>query len=324
MNRLYKLLFFCILYSLPFWNNSVAQTNTDLQAIALYNKANTEFNNASYEDALKYLQQAEELLGSTNSKILYLKIQTLDLLFKIDMQKAQQLQAAINQFYEVTNPDNYPKEKYMNVTSIEIDLKRRLKAHEADYLKLKGTEDIGEYDAFFSNYPGSKYEAALKPKYNQLAEQKKIADRLAFEKNWKEKNLPLLKEYQSKGRAMVGIGSTFLIAGVGMVAFSTAELYFEFTWPDDKPKTETVGWNTYDTEEYLLYSEELAYRFISMVSIGSATAVTGIILAPIGAKFINKSKRIKNEAKEKGIELSYTPIVSPVTQKYGVGFCMKF
>lgn len=304
-----------------------AQSKTDMQAIALYNKADMAYNNASYEEALGFLKEAEDVLGRSNSKILYLKIQTLDLLAKIDAKKTSELQNAISRFYQITDRNTYPRDKYMRVTSIEIELKERLANEESDFQKLKTSEDVGEYDAFFNNYPNSKYEAQLKPKYNQLLEKQKLKQQKAFEQNWKDRNLPLLKKYQSKGTAEVILGSILLPVGSAMLLIGCLNS------PDLTGSKDPLVFTKYQYEysdEHQVYFKRYDGYFhdevflYSMISVGSAAVISSLFLLPYGCKHIKVAKKLKQEAKEKSIELSLLPALNFYQNNYSVGLNLKF
>lgn len=300
-----------------------AQSTTDLQAIALYNKAELAFNNTAYEEALDYIKEAEELLGRSNSKILYLKIQTLDLLFKIDMKRAQPLEQAIAKFYSITNRNNYPQEKYMRVATIELELQERLAAEKSDFEKLKSSDEVSEYETFFSNYPGSSYEAQLKSGYNNALEKQKLIQQKVFEQNWKTKNLPLIKNYTRKGTAEVVTGA--MLFSLGSAAAILGGLnYATKNGEEIIPK---YNWTYYEHIDLYVKENDTHFKevfFISSVSIGAAAALTGVILMPIGARHFKLAKKLRKEGRNQNIEISFVPELNPQLNNVGMGLNLKF
>lgn len=138
-----------------------AQDNSDI-AIALFQKAENAYNIADYETALSSLKRAEQTLGSTNTKILYLKIKTLDMLAKVDGNSATDLQLTLSTFFKLADKNTYPQYKYSEMVIIKVDLMQKLQEEEDAYLKAKNSKIVSDYNAFFSQYPTSRYVQELK------------------------------------------------------------------------------------------------------------------------------------------------------------------
>jgi hypothetical protein len=280
-----------------------AQDN-NAQAIVYYNKAEAAYNNAAYEDVLNYLDQAETLLGASNSKLLFLKIQTLNLLSKIDDSRLIQLKQVITQFYQSIDQNTYPKDKLMEITSIEIDANTKLTDEENAYKKTKASDNISDYERFFNAFPKSKYDAELRPKYNAFIQQKKDADQKALIEDWRSKNSSLMKKYNTVGKKLVISGAVITVAGGALVAYGI----YAYT----------------NTQGQFAYNPTLQPIVISTLVIGSSCLTTGIILLATGGNYLHKSIKIKEEARKKNIDLSIAPILNPMIKNYSFAFDIKF
>ena len=144
-----------------------AQDKGDI-AKALFTRAENSYSSEKYEDALQYLNDCEKNLGSTNSRILYLKINVLNSLFIKSGTYLPDLKTAIDKFFEVTDKHIYPEEKYSDIVNIKIDIDAKKDIERTIYTKLKSSTDRKEFEEFFQKYPTSKYEAELKLIYNKL------------------------------------------------------------------------------------------------------------------------------------------------------------
>ncbi len=184
---------FCVVLSV----GSHAQ-DKNTQAIVYYNKAETAFNGASYEDALNYLTKAEDLLGASNTKILYLKVKTLDLLAKIDASRIKELQRALAQFFQNVDQVSYPKDKYIEITTIDVDLKDRLGSENEDYKKIKDFNNISELESYLTKHPASKYDRQLRPKYDSLKQKQPTHGFSQGNDQWINEFLPVYTEYMDK------------------------------------------------------------------------------------------------------------------------------
>jgi hypothetical protein len=273
MFNCYSMVKLSALFLLTFFFATGFAQDKNLQAIAYYNKAETAFNNAMYEEALDYVKQAELTLGSTNSKLLYLKIQTLNLLAKINPEKTTELKRSIAQFYQYTDQSSYPAEKYLNITTIEIELKEQErmlkeqeKQEEADFLKAKNTAGLDEFIAFAAKYPNSKYMVQLKEKsdayeiYKQQQakeeeikkrDEKKAVKPRGFYMNWgfklekwksEDENLVLTQSF-GKG-ASFEIGNRFFKKKNAKKKFQAG---FDIAWVN--PSVSIINYEKYQVDE---------------------------------------------------------------------------
>lgn len=91
-----------------------------IKAQVYYTNAEEYFNqgtNIGAEKCFDELENAEKTLGTTNSKILYLKIKALDKLFQ--EYYWYDLELAIRTFFKITDTKTYPTDKYAEVVNIE-------------------------------------------------------------------------------------------------------------------------------------------------------------------------------------------------------------
>ena len=163
------LLIVSLLFSVPI----LAQDKDDI-AKALYAKAESSYTSEKYDEALKYLNDCESTLGSTNSKILYLKVNALNKLYIISGENLAGLKFALDNFFEITDKSTYPSEKYSDIVNIKIDLPSQIKEREQiaeqqpAYSKLKTSNSKAEFEEFFRKYPKSKYDKELHLLYNLI------------------------------------------------------------------------------------------------------------------------------------------------------------
>ncbi len=164
-----------------------------LQASVYYNKAEAAYNNGSYDEAVSNLKLAENTLGQTNPKILYLLIQTLNQVSKTYPSRIPELKLALSKFFQIVDSKTYPAEKYLEITTVDIDLKDRErkmlekeKMEEQFFEKVKASTDDYTLESFMNTYPNSKYIPQLRDRINAL-EQKKQQQKVVEEKKNQEK-----------------------------------------------------------------------------------------------------------------------------------------
>ena len=163
-------IYFLLALSISSFSPTLAQDKNDI-AKALYAKAESSYTSEKYDVALKYLNDCENTLGSTNSKILYLKVNALNNLFIEDKKYLPELNTALSKFFEVTDKTTYPEEKYSEIINIKLDIPDKTKKREelySAYSKLKSSNNTGEFEDFFKKYPSSKYEEELRILYDKL------------------------------------------------------------------------------------------------------------------------------------------------------------
>ena len=161
--------FLLVLFVSPFL--SLLAQDKDEVAKALYAKAESSYTSEKYDEALKYLNDCENTLGSTNSKILYLKINILNNIYSKNGEHLSGLKFALDKFFEVTDKSVYPAEKYSDIVNIKIELADKIKEQEqmqVEYIKLKKSTSASEFESFFKKYPASSYEAELRIIYDKL------------------------------------------------------------------------------------------------------------------------------------------------------------
>ena len=184
-----KLLFF-LLTALAL---TTSAQDKGLQASVYYNKAEAAYNNGAYDEAISNLKQAENTLGQTNPKILYLLIQTLNQVSKTYPSRIPELKLALSKFFQIVDQKTYPAEKYLEITTIDIDLKDRErkvlekeKMEEQFFEKVKASTDDYTLESFMSIYPNSKYMPQLRDRINAL-QQKKQQQKVVEQKISEEK-----------------------------------------------------------------------------------------------------------------------------------------
>lgn len=170
----------------------VAQ-DKNLQASVYYNKAEVAYNNGAYDEAITNLKQAENTLGQTNPKILYLLIQVLNQSSKTNPNRIAELKQSLAKFFQIVDSKTYPAEKYMDITTIDIELKERErklqekeKAEEQFFERVKTSTDDYLLESFLNTYPNSKYLSQLRERIDGL-QQKKQAQKEAEARMDREK-----------------------------------------------------------------------------------------------------------------------------------------
>src|ERR1700693_1375216 len=112
-----------------------SQTNNE-EAMALYQKAEQQYENKKYEDCNNTLVRIYNLLGSWNVKILYLIIKSTfesvdfpgrqdhdpNIKYNIMYYEGwKQLTNQIDLFFKMVNKNNYPPEKYSEILNIKLE-----------------------------------------------------------------------------------------------------------------------------------------------------------------------------------------------------------
>jgi hypothetical protein len=123
--------FFLIL--MAFTVNSAYCQDNELKAIAYYTKAEEAFNTNNWEETIGRLTSAESALGTTNSKILYLKVNALNKLCDINLWYLDSMKRVCDRFFAVTNKDDFPTEKYLDIVNISIAIPDKQKKYEDDF-----------------------------------------------------------------------------------------------------------------------------------------------------------------------------------------------
>jgi hypothetical protein len=136
-----------IIFSLTFLV-SFSQSNDDI-ARALFQKAQEQFENKQFSDCDNNLKKIQEILGSPNPKILYLRIKNNNDainagVFDNSFANYQQLLSFLNIFFQLVDKNNYPPDKYLELVNIKLDVAEKMEYKELrknKYLDLKKREE---------------------------------------------------------------------------------------------------------------------------------------------------------------------------------------
>lgn len=105
--------------------------NKEIEAIAVYQMAEENFDAKNYDGALKHIKTTKTILGTANCKILYLEVQILEELSKANPEYLKDLQSAIHAFEQAPDIDQFSQEKRVEVAKIKISVEDRVKKAEA-------------------------------------------------------------------------------------------------------------------------------------------------------------------------------------------------
>lgn len=113
---------FFLLISILFTTEIYSQDN-DALAKTYYINAEEYFNRGSlggYDSCVAELEKAEKALGTTNPKILYLKIRAMSqsVLPYHDQYYVYDLDKSIKKFFQITDSKNYPGDKYSEIVNL--------------------------------------------------------------------------------------------------------------------------------------------------------------------------------------------------------------
>ncbi|HEY4061378.1 MAG TPA: tetratricopeptide repeat protein [Puia sp.] len=111
------------------------------EARVYYNKAEEEFNTkswAGFSHCIEELTKVESALGSTNPKILYLKIEAMGA-FSPDY-FLYDLDSCVSKFFSLTDAKTYPEEKYAEIIQVKHFLDDR-KQQAPDRYRLENTAE---------------------------------------------------------------------------------------------------------------------------------------------------------------------------------------
>jgi hypothetical protein len=156
-----KLLFFLIAASCM---NMKAQ-DVQTEAKILYSQAEDLLNQDKYKESIQKLISIENTLGSTNPKILYLKIQNYHRLIKMDWNEYENLRSSILKFFELVDKSTYSPDKYLEISAISMNVKEKKNKYEEDFLRLSEGKDFLGFKTFLSEFPNSDYALKLKTVY---------------------------------------------------------------------------------------------------------------------------------------------------------------
>ena len=180
---IYILLFGSILIN----HRATAQENDSL-ARKSFAMSESAYANGQYKDAVSFIKYAEMYSGGATSKSLYIKIRALDQLVSQDQSYYPDLQSALGRFFEVTDKNAYPSEKYQEIAAIQNRRKDpsaagivtpanakydKLATEKADYEKAIKINTIEGYKDFLDTYSYTPHYGEIKDRYDNLVEQSK-------------------------------------------------------------------------------------------------------------------------------------------------------
>lgn len=116
-----KKTFLFLLFMIIIIINIYAQDNST-EAIAAYQIAEESYEKGDFPTALRFLETAKKNLGTTNSKLMYLKIQIEMELYKTDKNLYEQMMKSINQFQTAPDIKNFNKDKVLEVMKLKMML----------------------------------------------------------------------------------------------------------------------------------------------------------------------------------------------------------
>jgi len=198
-----------------------AQTN-QTEAKAAYLLAEESYGKGDYKTALRYLELTKKSLGSSNSKMLYLWIQTEIEISKTEPGNNEKILALIDEFEKLSDVNSFSEEKVLEITKIKLTLKTQLSdANEKAKEKLLSERAI---NAYFKNldYPLGSSLADLKVKHPDFAKAIDKVDR-NYEKRHIKKVQQGLKYYSYKGMDFIFHQD---------ILFNISIKLFEYSGPD--------------------------------------------------------------------------------------------
>src|SRR5690554_5007435 len=129
--------------------------NKEVDAIAAFQIAEESFENQNYTDALRYVSDAQSILGKANGKILYLKIQILEELSKTNPDYLFEQRSAITEFENIADKEQFSQEKRIAIAKKKIFLKDEIEAFQENEKKqmLADLQNQPVIEKFFTMFP---------------------------------------------------------------------------------------------------------------------------------------------------------------------------
>ncbi len=157
--------------------------DAETQAIVMYGKAEQLYNENKYDEALTKLNQAEKLLDTTNTKILYLKANILNQLMTKNSSFESDFEKVLALFFTIVDKETYSKDKYIEMVGMDMDWKetkeKRRKAEQDFFNSIYNKPEITVEDLQSFNqtipYASNSNKKLLSDKYQQ--QQKKLKER---------------------------------------------------------------------------------------------------------------------------------------------------
>jgi hypothetical protein len=152
-----------------------------------YTKAEEYFSQGDYNRALSQLNAAEQYLGQTNSKILYLKINILNAQFSKSSTYYPILKSTISRFFDITNKNTYPTDKYIEIVRLQSDIEDFIKTDSTAGNRLLSNGDLSSIQSYLAAHPNTFYSSKLNNKRTELQKiQDEIDAKLAIDNRLKE------------------------------------------------------------------------------------------------------------------------------------------
>lgn len=164
-----KLLLFLIAASFV----NIKAQDVQTEAKILFSQAEDLLNQDKYKESIQKLNSIENALGSTNPKILYLKIQNYQRLIKTDWNEYENLRSSILNFFELVDKSTYSPDKYLEISAISMNIKEKKNKYEADFLRLSEGKDFLGFKTFIIEFPNSDYALKLQTIYQLNIDQER-------------------------------------------------------------------------------------------------------------------------------------------------------
>jgi len=163
-----------IIIALIFSFTTLSAQSNQTEAKAAYLLAEESYGKGDYKTALRYLELTKKSLGSSNSKMLYLWIQTELEIGKTEPGNNEKILALIDEFENLSDVNSFSEEKVLEITKIKLTLKTQLsdaneKAQKEAKEKLLIEGVINAYEKDL-DYPLGASLAELKVKHPDFAE----------------------------------------------------------------------------------------------------------------------------------------------------------
>jgi len=317
---MHKVILFIILFISCEAECLLAQ-ETATNAASLY-QAVDNYNHGRFKAALSSIQEAEKSMGEKNINVLYAKIMILHKIDSTTGEFQEDLRSSLDMFFVIVDTKNYPAVKFDEVTGISTSLNLELKEEKEQFEVAKSEGTVDAYNYFLSRYPNSKYAAEIKGLYGQLPFQKEQLQFEQSDKDWQVKSAIGLKKYHNKYPEMIGIGAAFIaggaaVAGIGLQAWLQPAKTTTNTYKLDTRANVYLPVTSVTTHQNTVFC-------YGMLAGGGALFVSGMVLLPEGVHYLSKYVKLKKEAADRGIILSFYPSYTPGLKPVGANFALKF
>jgi outer membrane protein assembly factor BamD (BamD/ComL family) len=200
-----KNILFFLLVILGVQQYCIAQ-DANLEAKVFYAKAEENYNNGNYVDALRNLSAVEDLLGATNSKVLYMKANVYNALMAKDWSYSTQLKGTLQQFFDITDQSKYPQDKYLDMVTLNLDLKTKIEQYESEYAAVRNSSNKAQIKGYINKFPNSAHAMKSSPKSKQLEAREKEIERTRSIDAIASKHRPIIKKRLTKGIVCLIVG----------------------------------------------------------------------------------------------------------------------